>query len=84
MQPKNIMGVTCWSPESRLRRRAAHRKSTGDTGIVRHQRACVHGHSQSVHGRLPGEGRTSTETYTMGTVSMANVSIAGWGQGRGW
>jgi len=76
MQPKNIMGVTRWSPEGRQRRRATCR-SIGDTVMLRPQGACVRGHSWSVHRRLPGEGRTSTETYIMGAILMANVSIDG-------
>ena len=40
------------------------------------------------HGRLPGEGRTSAETYITyitGTMSMAIASTAGrGGAGRGW
>ena len=35
------------------------------------------GHSQGVHGRLPGERRTSTETYIMGAILKANVSTDG-------
>lgn len=45
--------------------------------MLRPQGACVRGHSWSVHRRLPGEGRTSTETYIMGAILMANVSIDG-------
>lgn len=43
------------------------------------------GHSQGVHGRLPGERRTSTETYIMGAILKANVSTDGarWGGGGG-
>ena len=42
------------------------------------------GHSWSVHRRLPGQGRTSTETYIMGAILMANVSTDGCNGGQGW
>lgn len=45
--------------------------------MLRSQGACVCGRSWGVHGKLPGEGRTSAETYIMGAILMANVSTDG-------
>lgn len=45
--------------------------------MFRSQGARVRGHSWGVHGKLPGERRTSTETYIMGAILMANVSTDG-------